>query len=116
MTSQQPYFHISVVSEMLNIHPQTVRNYERRLLLSPSRTQGNMRLFSQLDVEKIKKIHTYTKLGVNLAGVEIIMKLLEQREQMESEMERAHRKKVREMEQELEKLKQQLNQKNSDDS
>lgn len=85
----QPFFHISVVSEMLQIHPQTIRNYERKGLLEPSRTQGNMRLFSRFDVESIKRIHTYTNMGVNLAGVEIILKLLERMDQMREDMERA---------------------------
>jgi MerR family transcriptional regulator, heat shock protein HspR len=104
----QPYFHISIVSEMLSIHPQTVRNYERKGLLEPSRTQGNMRLFSQADVERIRRIHTYTNIGVNLAGVEIIMKLLDQmdemREQLFEEFERTRRETREEMEKEIEEM------------
>ncbi len=100
----KPYFHISVVSQMLDIHPQTVRNYERRDLVSPSRTDGNMRLFSQDDIERIKKIHTYTRMGVNLAGVEIIMKLLEQRECMEEEIDRLNNEVIKKLKMELEKI------------
>ncbi|MCE1248140.1 MAG: MerR family transcriptional regulator [Firmicutes bacterium] len=84
-----PFFHISVVSQMLNLHPQTIRNYERMGLIAPSRTDGKMRLFSQKDVNKVKRIHTYTSMGVNLAGVEIIMKLLERIDEMERMMMQA---------------------------
>lgn len=84
----QAIFHISVVSEMLNLHPQTIRNYERMGLVQPSRTDGNMRLFSSVDVERISRIHTYTNMGVNLAGVEIILKLLDQMGQMQEEIEK----------------------------
>jgi MerR family transcriptional regulator, heat shock protein HspR len=85
---KQAIFHISIVSEMLNLHPQTIRNYERMGLVQPSRTDGNMRLFSSLDVEKISRIHTYTNMGVNLAGVEIILKLLDQMREMQEDMDR----------------------------
>jgi MerR family transcriptional regulator/heat shock protein HspR len=81
-----PFFHISIVSQMLNLHPQTIRNYERMGLITPSRTEGKMRLFSQSDVKKVKRIHAYTSMGVNLAGVEIIMKLLERIDELERTM------------------------------
>lgn len=70
-------FSISVVSRMLDLHPQTIRHYERLGLVRPSRTRGNVRLFSARDVQLLRQIHTYTSRGVNLAGVEIIMELLE---------------------------------------
>jgi MerR family transcriptional regulator/heat shock protein HspR len=70
-------FSISVVSRMLSLHPQTIRNYERLGLVNPSRTSGNIRLFSMRDVQRLRQIHTYTSRGVNLAGVEIIVELLE---------------------------------------
>ena len=79
----QPYFHISIVSEMLNLHPQTIRNYERMGLIMPARTDGRMRLFSRQDVERVRKINSYTNMGVNLAGVEIILKLLDQIENLQ---------------------------------
>ena len=82
----QPCFHISVVSEMLGLHPQTIRNYERIGLIRPSRTDGNMRLFSAEDVDRVKKIQSYTNMGVNLAGVEIIIKILDQMQEMQERM------------------------------
>lgn len=75
----KPLFMISVVAKMLGIHPQTLRLYEREGLLSPNRTKGNTRLYSETDIEKIKSIMTLTRdLGVNLAGVEIILNLKNQ--------------------------------------
>ena len=71
-------FSISVVSKMLDLHPQTIRHYEKLGLVSPSRTAGNIRLFSLRDVHRIRQIHAYTSRGVNLAGVEIIVELLEE--------------------------------------
>jgi len=78
-----PLFMISVVSKMLKIHPQTLRLYEREGLLKPTRTKGNTRLYSEADIENIRQIMTLTReLGVNLAGIEIIMNLKQQIEDM----------------------------------
>ncbi len=81
---------ISVVSEMLGIHPQTLRLYEREGLIKPKRSGGNTRLFSDEDVEKLELILRLTReLGVNLAGVEIILSLRERLERMQRETEEA---------------------------
>lgn len=85
--SSQPYFVISVVSKMLNIHPQTIRHYERLGLINPHRTDGNVRLYSQNDIEKLEQICSFTELGINLAGVEVIINLLEKMEQTRLQME-----------------------------
>ena len=70
------YFMISAVSQKYDIHPQTLRLYEREGLLKPSRTDGNTRLYSEEDLEQLETILTLTRdLGVNLAGVEIILNL-----------------------------------------
>ena len=97
----QPYFHISVVSEMLNLHPQTIRNYERMGLIKPARTDGRVRLFSRKDVEIVRKINSYTNMGVNLAGVEIILKLLDQIENLQNRMEREMEEMTQDMEREI---------------
>lgn len=77
---------ISVVSEMFDIHPQTLRTYEREGLITPARSQGNTRLYSQDDLERIELILRLTnELGVNLAGVEVILNMREQMEQMRRE-------------------------------
>jgi len=84
----EPCFTISVVSKMVEMHPQTIRHYERMGLLDPQRSGGNIRLFSMRDVERLKRIQNFTRdMGVNLAGVEIILKLLDQMETMKEEME-----------------------------
>ncbi len=85
--SSQPYFVISVVSKMLNIHPQTIRHYERLGLINPHRTDGNVRLYSQNDIDKLEQICSFTELGINLAGVEVIINLLEKMEQTRLQME-----------------------------
>ncbi len=85
----EPVYLISVVAKVLNIHPQTLRQYEREGLISPSRTEGKTRLYSQKDIDRIKTILRLTReLGVNLAGVDIILRLKEKMEEMEKEIDR----------------------------
>ena len=84
----EPVYLISVVASVLDIHPQTLRQYEKEGLITPSRTQGRMRLYSQRDVDKIKLILRLTrKMGINLAGVDVILKLKFQMEAMTEEIE-----------------------------
>jgi MerR family transcriptional regulator/heat shock protein HspR len=95
-------FMISIVSEMLGIHPQTLRLYEREGFIKPKRSGGNTRLYSEEDVEKLEMILRLTRdLGVNLAGVEVILSMREKMEQMQREMqdaiERLHDELAREM-------------------
>lgn len=79
MHYDEPVFLISVVSKQLNIHPQTLRQYEREGLIEPNRTCGKVRMYSQRDVDRIKLILRFTRdLGVNLAGVSIILELKSQ--------------------------------------
>ncbi len=83
----EPVFLISAVAEILNIHPQTLRQYEREGLIKPSRTNGKIRLYSQKDIDHIKYVLTLTReLGVNLAGVDIILQLNKKIENLESEI------------------------------
>ena len=78
---------ISAVSQKYNIHPQTLRLYEREGLLKPSRTDGNTRLYSEEDLEQLETILALTRdLGVNLAGVEIILNMRRKIEQMQGEV------------------------------
>lgn len=101
-----PVYTIGVVSRMLNIHPQTLRMYERLGLVKPARTEGNTRLYSEADVERIRRIQFLTKeLGVNLAGVEVIFDLLEKMEQLQCQMREEMERKTREMEEEIRRLK-----------
>jgi len=83
----EPVYLISAVAEILNIHPQTLRQYEREGLIKPSRTNGKIRLYSQKDINHIKYVLTLTReLGVNLAGVEIILQLNKKIEDLESDI------------------------------
>lgn len=78
---------ISVVAERYNLHPQTLRLYEREGLLKPSRTEGNTRLYSEEDLIRLETILSLTRdLGVNLAGVEIILNMREKMDRMQREV------------------------------
>src|SRR5437763_9688036 len=78
---------ISAVAEMYEIHPQTLRLYEREGLLAPSRSDGNTRLYTDEDLERLEVILQLTReLGVNLAGVEIILNMREKMEAMQRQM------------------------------
>jgi len=84
----EPVYLISVVATMLEIHPQTLRQYEREGLVEPSRTQGRMRLYSLRDIDRMKLILRLTRqMGVNLAGVDIVLQLKEQIDQMQEEID-----------------------------
>lgn len=85
----EPVYLISVVATMLDIHPQTLRQYEREGLVEPSRTGGRMRLYSQRDIDRMKLILRLTRqMGVNLAGVDVALKLKEQIDEMQDEIDR----------------------------
>src|SRR5687768_1840070 len=80
---------ISAVAELYDIHPQTLRLYEREGLLKPSRSEGNTRLYEDSDLERLEVILSLTRdLGVNLAGVEIILNMREKMDAMQREFER----------------------------
>lgn len=79
---------ISVVAEQYEIHPQTLRLYEREGLLKPSRSEGNTRLYTDDDLERLEVIlHLTRDLGVNLAGVEIILNMREKMGEMQSQIQ-----------------------------
>ncbi|PAF52072.1 helix-turn-helix transcriptional regulator [Helicobacter sp. 13S00477-4] len=80
----EPVYLISVVAKILEIHPQTLRQYEKEGLIEPNRTDGKMRLYSQRDIDKIKTILRLTRdMGVNLAGVDIILRLKERLDELD---------------------------------
>ena len=87
----RPVYFIGVVAEMTEVHPQTLRHYERIGLLLPSRSRGNVRMFSQVDIERVRLIQRLTgELGVNLAGVEVILNMRDRYETQRIE----HRRQV----------------------
>ena len=82
------YYHISSVAQMYHLHPQTLRLYEREGLLQPSRSEGNTRLYSEGDLRRLELILSLIRdLGVNLAGVEIILNLKQQLAKLQAENE-----------------------------
>jgi len=85
---EEPVYQISVIASMLGIHPQTLRHYEREGLVIPSRTVGKIRLYSQKDIDDLRLILRLTReLGVNLAGVDIIVELKHRVYELEKELE-----------------------------
>jgi MerR family transcriptional regulator, heat shock protein HspR len=85
---QGEYFTISIVSQMYSIHPQTLRLYEREGLLIPHRSEGNRRLYSREDLRRLKIILSLTReLGVNLAGVEIILGMRDRMHALQQEVQ-----------------------------
>ncbi|MGH9475548.1 MAG: heat shock protein transcriptional repressor HspR [Terriglobales bacterium] len=79
---------ISAVAEQYGVHPQTLRLYEREGLLKPSRTEGNTRLYTDEDLQRLEVILSLTRdMGVNLAGVEIVLGLREKMQQMQQQMQ-----------------------------
>lgn len=85
----EPCYVISVAARMVGLHAQTLRYYERVGLVSPSRSDGRRRLYSPVDIHKLRRIKTLSDdMGVNLAGVEVLLKLMDRMLQMENEMNR----------------------------
>lgn len=84
------YVMISVVAEQYGVHPQTLRLYEREGLIKPARSAGNTRLYDETAIQRLEAILTLTRdLGVNLAGVEVILQLREQLDRVQGELDRA---------------------------
>jgi len=80
-------YHISIVSQRFNLHPQTLRLYEREGLLKPSRSEGNTRLYTDEDLKRLEVILNLIRdLGVNLAGVEVILNMRQRMEQVEADV------------------------------
>jgi MerR family transcriptional regulator, heat shock protein HspR len=83
---ERPRYMISVAADLVGMHPQTLRIYEQKGLVRPKRTAGNTRLYSEADVERLRLIQRLTtELGLNLAGVELVLRL-------EDELKKAHRR------------------------
>ncbi len=94
----EPCYIISIAARLVNMHPQTLRYYERVGLIVPSRTRGKIRLYSQRDIERLLLIQRLVNdLGVNLAGVEVIMNLTERLAEAERRLDEM-RKRVEEAE------------------
>jgi MerR family transcriptional regulator/heat shock protein HspR len=89
---ERPRYMISVAAELVGMHPQTLRMYEQKGLVTPKRTAGNTRLYSEADLERLRLIQRLTtELGLNLAGVEAVLDLEEQLRRMQARLERLER-------------------------
>jgi len=99
-SADEPIFVISVAARLVEMHPQTLRYYERAGLLKPTRSSGKIRLYSQREIDRLRKIARLTnELGVNLAGVEIIIDLTERLEQLQEQMNQHEAELMAEIEQ-----------------
>jgi MerR family transcriptional regulator, heat shock protein HspR len=98
-SEEQGVFMISVAAELAEMHPQTLRMYEQRGLIAPKRSPKNTRLYSQRDVERLRRIQQMTAEGLNLAGVETVLALEAQVQKLRAEGERL-RKRIAELESE----------------
>jgi MerR family transcriptional regulator/heat shock protein HspR len=84
----KPLYMIGVVADMLNVHPQTLRFYEKKGLVRPSRTVGRTRMYSAEDVDELSRLLRLTRdLGVNLAGIEVILKMRRRMMEMQKQIE-----------------------------
>lgn len=89
MRDDEPCYVISVAAKLLGIHVQTLRYYERAGLISPSRSRGNVRMFSEGDLHRVREVKRLMEdLGVNLAGAEVILRMRDRMAQMEQELDR----------------------------
>lgn len=88
-SENQPVFMIGVAAELCGVHPQTLRQYERLGLVVPSRAGAKNRLYSEMDIRRVQRIQRLTQeMGVNLAGVELILRLLDEMEDVRKDMEK----------------------------
>src|ERR671925_2384831 len=89
---ERPRYMISVAAELVGMHPQTLRIYENKGLIRPKRTAGNTRLYSEADVERLRLIQRLTtELGLNLAGVETVLRLEDELRRMRARLDRVER-------------------------
>ncbi len=102
----QPVYVISIAARLVEMHPQTLRLYERLGLVKPARTQNNIRLYSDEDIERLRQIQRLTQVGVNLAGVEMVLELLERMHALRRELEEEMERRQEEMQQEIQRLQQ----------
>jgi MerR family transcriptional regulator, heat shock protein HspR len=89
---EHPRYMISVAAELVGMHPQTLRIYEAKGLVRPKRTAGNTRLYSEVDLERLRAIQKLTtQLGLNLAGVETVLRLEDEMNRLRARLERLER-------------------------
>ncbi|MEX0849773.1 MAG: MerR family transcriptional regulator [Candidatus Dependentiae bacterium] len=100
------FFSISAVAKMFSVHQQTIRLYEKEGLINPKRSSGNTRLFSEDDIDRLEEVIYLThQLGINLAGVQMILKLKKKIDKMQKEMNRAFDRAKEQLDEETEQTK-----------
>lgn len=105
---QEPVYYIGIAAKLVEVHPQTLRMYEREGLIRPSRSGTNMRLYSERDIQRLRQIQWLTReLRVNLAGVKHILRLLTEMDAMREEMEQEIDRMNQEMRRQVEHLQRQ---------
>jgi len=107
--SEEPVYVISIAAKLLEVHPQTLRLYERLGLVAPARSVNNIRLYSARDVERVRRIQHLTQdMGVNLAGVDVVLDLLDKMERERRVMERRLNQMRRELETQVARIRAEL--------
>lgn len=100
------FFSISAVAKMFSVHQQTIRLYEKQGLIEPTRSSGNTRLFSEEDIDRLEEIiHMTHEMGINLAGVEMVLKLKKQILKLQKEINRAFNETSRSLDEQVEESK-----------
>jgi MerR family transcriptional regulator/heat shock protein HspR len=112
LSDDEPCFFISVAAKMLDLHPQTLRYYEKAGLIEPHRTSGRVRLYSRRDIQKLRKVVRLTDdLGVNLAGVDVILNMTRRIKELQrklAEARRSEEEKVEALRQRIKELQQEV--------
>jgi MerR family transcriptional regulator/heat shock protein HspR len=103
----EPVYVISIAARLVEMHPQTLRMYERLGLLKPARSGHNIRLYSDEDIERLRQIQRLTQVGVNLAGVEMVLELIGRMEHLRREIQEQMEQRQRELEAEIARLRRQ---------
>jgi len=102
---KQPVYMIGVAAQLCGVHPQTLRQYERLGLVVPARVGAKNRLYSEIDIKRVRRIQHLTQdMGVNLAGVELILRLLDDMEEIKNDMDRQIAEYVQEAEARIQRL------------
>lgn len=104
-SENQPLYMIGVAASLCGVHPQTLRQYERLGLVTPSRVGAKNRLYSEADIKRVRQIQRLTQdMGVNLAGVELILRLLDEMDENRRDFERQFREYVEEAERRIQSM------------
>jgi MerR family transcriptional regulator/heat shock protein HspR len=104
-SEKQPVYMIGVAAQLCGVHPQTLRQYERLGLVVPARVGAKNRLYSEIDIKRVRRIQHLTQdMGVNLAGVELILRLLDDMEEIKNDMDRQIAEYVQEAEARIQRL------------